>query len=314
MVALRFVVATLSMGLMSTVCAQNYPEKPIRIITGTAGGGSDIAARILVQGIPGPLGQPVVVDNRTTLLAIDAVSKAAADGYTVLVLGGGIWITPLLQKTTWDGARDFAPISMMAREANMIAVHPSMPIKSVKDLIALAKSWPGELNYGTGATGAPSHLGGELFKSMAGVNLTRVPYKGNTAALIAQIGGEIQLTFGALTEALPHTKSGKLRALAVTSLEPSALVPGVPTVAATVPGYESIGLIVIMAPARTAGAIITRLNQEVVRYIRQPSVKDLFLTAGAEVVADSPEQFAAFIKADVTKWTKVIKDAGIKIE
>jgi tripartite-type tricarboxylate transporter receptor subunit TctC len=310
----RIAVATLSLVLTGALSAQTYPEKPVRIITGTAGGGSDIAARILVQGVPATLGQPLVVDNRTTLLAIDAASKAAPDGYTLLVLGGGIWITPLLQKTTWDGARDFAPISLMAREANLIAVHPSMPIKSVKDLITLAKSRPGELNYGTGATGAPSHLGGELFKSMTGVNLVRVPYKGNTAALVAQLGGEIQLTFGALTEALPHTKAGKLRGLAVTSLEPSALLPGVPTVAATVPGYESIGLIVIMAPAKTPAAIVTRLNQEVVRYIRQANVRDMFLSAGAEVVADTPEQFANFIKADVAKWTRVIKEAGIRIE
>ena len=295
------------------VSGQDYPNKPIRIITGGAGGGSDFAARLVAQGITGPLGQPVIVDNRATLPAIDAAAKAPPDGYTLYVGGASLWIFPLLNKVTYDVVRDFSPIALLVREVNVVAVNPSVAAKSVKELIALAKAKPGALNYAMNIAGGPAHLGAELFKSLAGVNIVGVAYKSNAAGVTAVIGGEVQLLISDASELMPHVKSGRLRALAVTSAEPSAMAPGLPTVAASgLPGYESSGMTEIMAPAKTPGPIINRLNQEIARHLNTAEIKERFFSAGAEVVASSPEQLAAIIKSDIAKWGKLIKDAGIK--
>ena len=295
------------------VSGQDYPNKPIRIITGGAGGGSDFAARLVAQGITGPLGQPVIVDNRATLPAIDAAAKAPPDGYTLYVGGGSLWIFPLLNKVTYDVVRDFSPIALLVREVNVVAVNPSVAAKSIKELIALAKAKPGALNYAMNIAGGPAHLGAELFKSLAGVNIVGVAYKSNAAGVTAVIGGEVQLLISDASELMPHVKSGRLRALAVTSAEPSAMAPGLPTVAASgLPGYESSGMTEIMAPAKTPGPIINRLNQEIARHLNTAEIKERFFSAGAEVVASSPEQLAAIIKSDIAKWGKLIKDAGIK--
>lgn len=316
----RFVAGMLSVGLMmlgaGVVFGQDYPNKTIRIVTATAGGGSDFTARIIAQGISGPLGQPVVVDNRTVLLAGEHVSKAPPDGYTLTVMGGSSLILPLLQKkATYDAVRDFAPISLLVRTVNLVAVHPSLPVKSVKELIALAKARPGALNYSSSTVGASSHLGAELFKSMAGVNIVHVPYKGTGASITALISGEVQLTINDVGFIAPHVKSGRLRALAVTSDQPSVLAPGLPTVAASgVPGYELTGWTGMAAPAKTPGAIINRLHQEIVRVLNQPDVKEKYFNTGVETVGSSPEQFAAAMKSEVTQWSKVIKDAGIKVD
>jgi tripartite-type tricarboxylate transporter receptor subunit TctC len=306
--------AGVSMAGSAVVSAQDYPLKPIRIITAGAGGGSDFDSRQIAQGISGPLGQSVIVDNRTTALAAEAVSKAPPDGYTLLVSGATLWIIPLLRKTPWD-VSDFAPISLIERTVNIVAVHPSVPVKSMKELIALARARPGALNYSSGSIGGPAHLASELFKSMTGVNILHIPYSGTAPAITAVISGEVQLAIFDSGIVTPHMKSGKLRGLAVTSAEPSALTPGMPTVAASgLPGYEMTGMTGILAPARTPAAIINRLNQEIVRVLNQPDVKARFLAAEAEIVANSPEQFAAIIKADIVKSSKVIKDAGIKVE
>ncbi|OFW16756.1 MAG: hypothetical protein A3H27_02280 [Acidobacteria bacterium RIFCSPLOWO2_02_FULL_59_13] len=295
------------------VSGQDYPNKPIRIITGGAGGGSDFAARLVAQGITGPLGQPVIVDNRATLPAIDAAAKAPPDGYTLYVGGGSLWIFPLLNKVTYDVVRDFSPIALLVREVNVVAVNPSVAAKSIKELIALAKAKPGALNYAMNIAGGPAHLGAELFKSLAGVNIVGVAYKSNAAGVTAVIGGEVQLLISDASELMPHVKSGRLRALAVTSAEPSAMAPGLATVAASgLPGYESSGMTEIMAPAKTPGPIINRLNQEIARHLNTAEIKERFFSAGAEVVASSPEQLAAIIKSDIAKWGKLIKDAGIK--
>ena len=311
---LRMLPLFLAMSVANLVFAQDYPSKTIRIITGSAGGGSDFNARTVAQGISGPLGQPVIVENRVSLSLGEVGSKAPPDGYLLTVQGGSLWVVTLLQKMPYDVVRDFAPISLISRDVNIVAVHPSLPVKSAKELIALAKARPGTLNYGSGNPGSPSHLAGELFKSMAGAKIVHVAYKGVAPAVTALITGEVQVIIldSALIE--PHAKSERLKALAVTSAEPSALTPGLPTVSATgLPGYEMVGLAGIWAPAKTPAAIINRLNQEIVRYITQPAVKERFLNAGAEVVASSPDQFAAFIKADVAKMGKVIKEAGIKM-
>ena len=320
MLVSRFAVETFWIGLMvlgaGVVSGQDYPNKPIRIVTGGAGGGSDFTSRQIAQGISGSLGQPVVVDNRASgVIAGEIVSKAPPDGYNLTVAGSAFWILQLLRKMPYDAVADFAPVSLISREVNILAVNPSVPATSVKELIALAKAKPGQLNYGSSTPAGPAHLAAELFKSMAGVNIVNVPYKITPMVITALIGGEVHLTIMDAGLVAPHVKTGKLRALAVTSAEPSALTPGLPTVAASgLPGYEVVGLTGIWAPAKTPAAIINRLNQEIVRVLNRADVKERFLNAGSEVVGGSPQEFTAMIKSDIARMSKVIKDAGIKVD
>ena len=312
LIAVALLVALMMPGAAS---GQDYPSRPIRIITAAAGGGSDFTSRVIAQGITGALGQPVIVDNRTAILAAEAVSKAPPDGYSLLVTGTSFWVGPLLQKVPYDAVRDFLPVVQIAREVNIVAVHPSVPARSIRELIALAKARPGELNNAWTVAGSSNHLSGELFKAMAGVNIVGIAYKGSAAGLTALISGEVQLAINDSGIVAPHVKSGKLRALAVTSAEPSALVPGLPTVAASgLPGYEAVSMTGLWAPGKTPATIVNRLNQEIVRFVRTPEAKEKFLGNGAETVGSSPEQFASAITADIAKWGKVIKDAGIKVQ
>ena len=297
------------------IWAQDYPSKPIRIITGAAGGGSDFTSRQIAQAMSPAIGQPVVVDNRaTTILAADGGAKAPADGYYMFMVGSSAWIFQILQKAPYD-ANDFVPISLVERSANIVAVHPSVPAKSIRELIALAKARPGELNYASISIGGPQHLAGELFKSMAGVNITHIPYKANAPAITALISGEVQLYISDVGLLLPHVKTGKMRALAVSSLEKSALVPDLPTVAsAGLPGYEMIGVTGVFAPPKTPATFVSRLNREIVRVLALPDVKERFLTAGVEIIGSTPEQLATKVKADLVGIAKLVKDAGIKIQ
>ncbi len=299
----------------SAVYGQDYPTRPIRIVTGPAGGGGDFTARQIGQGITSSLGQPVIIDNRSGVAQGEAVVKAPPDGYTLFVAGGNVWIAPLLQKTPYDVVRDFSPVAQIERTALVLTVHPSLPVKSVKELVALAKAKPGQLDYASSAIGGTPHLAVELFKYMAGVNIVRIPYKGSAPALTGLMSGEAHMTITDVGLAAPHTKSGRLRSLAVTSAQPSALAPGLPTVAASgVPGYEAIGMTGMFAPAKTPPAIINRLNQEILRTLGQPDVKERFLNSGVEPAPSSPEQFAAAVKSDIDKLGKLIKNAGIKSE
>ncbi len=298
--------------------AQNYPIKPVRIVTAESGGGADFMSRMIAQELTASLGQQVVVENRggaSGAIAAQAVAKAPADGYTLLFYSNGIWTLPLLQDVPYDPVKDFAPLTLVATSPNMIVVHPSMPVRSVKELIALAKARPGELNYSMGGTGTTPHLAAELFKSMAGVNLVRVNYKGAGPALNDLIAGQVQLTFATTASGTPHVKSGRLRALAVTSAEPSALAPGLPTVAASgLPGYESVASYGMFSTARTPAALVSRLNQEIVRVLDRAEVKEKLVNTGVEAVGGSPEGFAAMIRLEMLKWGKVIKDAGLRGE
>ena len=311
------IVCRVSIGMVmigvAVASAQEYPAKPIRIVTSAAGGGSDFTARQVAQGISGPLGQPVIVDNRAGgIIAAEVVSKSPPDGYT-LTMQGALWIVPLLSKAPYE-VSDFAPIVQTERIVNIVAVHPSVPVKSVKDLIALAKARPGELNYASVSIGGSTHLAVELFKSMAGANIVHVPYKGAAAAVPALMSGEVQLMIFDAGVLAPHVKSGKMRALAVTSAQPSALFPALPTVAASgLPGYESGAMAGLFAPAKTPKAVIDRLNLEIVRVLNRPDVKERFVAAGLEIVGSTPEEFAAAIRADTARLSKVIKDAGIKV-
>ena len=303
--------------LIAGAAAQTYPVKPMRILTGGAGGGSDFTARLVAQGLTLVLGQQVIVDNRASGIIPGAtVAKAPPDGYTLLVISGTLWLSPFLQNNVpFDAIRDFAPISMVNRAPNILVVHPSIAANTVKDLIALAKSTAGGLSYSSGSTGASSHLAGELFKAMAGVNLVRIPYKSGATEIADLIGGQVKLSFGTAASVTPHIKSGKLRALAVTSLQSSALAPGLPTVAASgLPGYDSGTVTGLLAPARTSPAIIERLHREVVQFINTPQTQERLLSAGVEAVAGTPREFTDYIKADIVKWGKVIKDAGIVAE
>jgi tripartite-type tricarboxylate transporter receptor subunit TctC len=295
----------------SATCGQPYPNKPIRIVTSVPGGSDDFASRLVAQGITGPLGQPVVIDNRGGTLRFEIVAKAVPDGYTLLVASSPFYIEPLLRKTEYDAIKDFAAVVMIDRAPNLLVVHPSLAANSVKDLIALGKANPGALNYGSGSTGSSTHLAGELFKSMAGVNIVRIPYKSGGTAVTDLVGGHVQLMFATPASAAPHVKSGKLRALGVTSAEPSALLPGVPTIASSLPGYEIIGLDAVYAPAKTPATAITLLNREIVRYLKTNEAREKFLAIGSEAVGSSPEQLAAAVKADIARLGKVIKDAGI---
>ena len=317
MLQLRFLAGMLSVGVMvlsaGGVYGQDYPNKPIRIVTTAAGSGGDFPSRIIAQGISGPLGQPVIIDNKSGgLFASETVAKAPADGHTLVVNGASLWISPLLRKVSYDPVGDFSPISLLVREVFIVALHPSVAANNVKELIALAKSRPGELNFGSAGSGGANHLAAELFKSMAGIKIVHVPYKGAGAAITAVISGEVQLIFGSATAIMPLTKSMKVRPLAVTSDEQSTLYPTLPTVAAFLPGYESVSKTAVFAPARTPQPIINRLHDEIVRLLNQAEVKEKFFNAGAEVVGSSPEQLAVTMKSEMIRLSKVIKEAGIR--
>jgi tripartite-type tricarboxylate transporter receptor subunit TctC len=301
------------LALMFIACAvhaQPYPSKPVRIVTTEPGSGNDLVARLIAAGLSGNLGQQVIVDNRG-ILAGEIVAKAPPDGYTLLAYGSPFWLAPFIRNNVgYDPVRDFAAVTLSASSPNILVVHPSLPVNSVRELIALAKARPGELNYGSSSTGATPHLAAELFKSMAGVNIMRVPYKGSGAALNDLIGGQVQLMFPNAGAATPHVKSGRLRALAVTTAQPSVLAPGLPTMAASgLPGYESVSPFGIFAPAGTPAVIINRLNQEIVRVLITAEVKERLYNVGVEVVGGSPEQLMVTMKSEMAMWGKVIRDA-----
>jgi tripartite-type tricarboxylate transporter receptor subunit TctC len=300
----------------SAVCAQTYPNRPIRFVTAAAGGGNDVAARVIAQGLTERFGQQVIVDNRGGAhVPANTVAKAPPDGYTILVQNNTVWVAPLLEKTAYDHFRELAPITLTARAPNVLVVHPSLPAGSVKDLIALAKAAPGSINYASGVVGSSNHIAGELFKAMAGVDLMRIGYKGSGPALIDVMAGQVKVMFATTTSSSGHLKSGKLKALAVTSAQPSALLPDLPTVASSgVPGYVAESIYGVWAPAKTPAAVQSLLHQEIVKVLAVPQNRDRFFSSGAEIVASTPQQFAAEIKAESTRLEKVFKSAGIKAE
>jgi tripartite-type tricarboxylate transporter receptor subunit TctC len=317
---LRFVLMALSMIVTATaalaVYAQAFPARPVRIVTAEVGGGSDFTARQIAQGLSGSLGQQVIVENRPSgFIPGEIVSRAQPDGYTLLLFNTILWTAPLIQKAPYDPVKDFSPVALIGSTPSVLVVNPSLPVKSVADLVALARSKPGELNYGSTGTGAANHLAAEMFKAMAGLDLVRVNYKGGSLALNGLIGGEIHLMFTTPITGAPHVRSGKLKVLAVTSAEPSALAPGVPTMAAAgLPGYESIATYGVFAPAKTPRTIIDRLNEAIVRLLNRPDVKERFFNTGMEIVAGSPERLAATMRSDVGRLGKMIKAAGIRTE
>jgi len=310
----------LACGLAPLATGQTYPAKPIRmIVPWNPGGTSDTIARILGQKMTETWGQPVVVDTRagaSGIIGTELAMRAPADGYTLLHANMSQWATnPSLYKTKYNTLRDFAPVSRVAAAPQLLVVYPAVPVKSVQDLIRLAKEKPGELNFGSGGAGTLAYPAGELFKTLAGVNLVHVPYKGTILALNDLLGGRIQIVFSDMPIALPHAKSGRVRALAVTSAKRTPLVPDMPTVAeAGVPGYALENSWGVFVPKRVPQAIIKKLNVEIVRVHALQDVRDRYASFGLEAVSSSPEQFAQVIKADAAKFSKIIKATGAKVD
>ena len=294
--------------------AQGCPTKPVRFVTSEPGGGNDIVARVLAEGLTASLGQRVIVDNRG-IVAAEIAKNASPDGYTLLVYGANIWLLPYLrERVAWDPLRDFAPITIAVQLPNVLVVHPTVPVKTTREFIDYARTRPGKLDYAAGTIGVSPHLAAELFKSMTALDLVRVPYKGGGPALNGLIAGETQVMFPNVGSVMTHMKSGRVRALGVSSAQPSALAPGLPTIASVVPGYEFVAVICLYAPTKTPRAIVEQLNREAARVLKAPDVKERLFNAGNEVVANSAAEFAAYMKADMQKMGKVIKDAGIRAE
>ena len=322
----------MSVGKFSTMCGtltilvagcgaawgQSYPIKSLRIVTSGPGSGADLVSRLLAQGLTPRLGQQVVVDNRTGsgVIAVQAVTKSQPDGSTVLLYGSNIWLLPFMKDDVpYDPVRDFLPITLAANSPNVLVVHPSLPVRSVKELIALAKSRPNELNYASGITASTPHMAAELLKSLAKISLTKVTYTGTSQALTDLMSGEVQLMFPVAAAGMPYVKAGRLRGLAVTSARPTELASGLPTMqSAGLPDYESVLMLGVYAPAKTPAATARFLNQEIVKTLSNAELKEKLFHAGADVVASSPEALMAAVKTDMARWGKVIKEAGIRAD
>lgn len=293
--------------------AQSYPSKYVKIITAAPGSANDLVARIVGQEMVKSLGQQVVVENRGGL-AIEATLRAPADGYTVMFYGSAVWTTPLMREDIeWHPLRDLVPIALAVDSPNVLVVHPSLPVKSVKELVALAKARPRMLNYGAGTPGASPHLSTELFKAMTGTEIVRIGYKGTGPSVAALLAGEVQMMFAGAGSVTTYIRSGKLRALAVASETRSALVPGVPTVSeAGVPGYESASRMGYFAPAKTPMAIVDRLNRDINQALDNPEVKGRLFDSGIETVGGKPHEFSEMIAREMAKWGKLIRDGRLR--
>ena len=301
--------------------AQPYPSKAVRMVVPfAAGAGSnDIMARLTAQKLGDSLGQQFVVDNRpgaSGIIGCDIVAKAQPDGYTVLMMSLTFTVNPsLFKKLPYDTVKDLTPVTMVASAPLMLVVHPSIPVKSVAEFIAYAKANPGRLNFGSGGPGTTPHLAGEMLKTMAHLDVTHIPYKGGAPALSDLVVGQIQFMLENIPGTLPFAKAGKLRALAVTDLKRSPLLPDLPTLDESgLKGYQIVGWNGLFVPVGAPSAVINRLHAEVVKALALPDVKERLATMGADGVGDTPQHFTAFIKAEIPKWAKVVKDAGLKVE
>lgn len=300
--------------------AQGYPSRAVRVVAPfPPGGGTDLFARAVAQKLTSSLGQTFVVDNRAGaggMIGADLIAKAPPDGYSLLITSSSTHsINPhLTRKMPYDALRDFVPVINIASAPNVLVLHPSVPVRTVADLIKLAKSRPGALNYASNGTGTLSHLTGEMFKLQAGISLVHIPYKGGPPAVIDLVAGQVSALFAAAPTVLPQVRAGKLRAIAVTGARRSASTPDLPTVAETLPGFDSVQWWAMFAPAGTAADIVERLNGEVARIVTDSEVKARFAAEGAEPAGGSAREFAAFVKADYDKWGKLVKAIGIRPE
>ena len=307
--------------IAATAVAQGtaYPAKPVRIVVPSSpGGGTDILARVLAQKLSESQGQQFVVENRPgagQVIGIEAVARSAPDGYTLLMAASAIVINEVLYaKPPYDTLRDFVPVTLGASLPNILVVHPALPVKSVRELIALAKARPGQLNYSSAGSGTSPHLSMELFRLMAGITLTHVPYKGTGPATVDLVAGQVQLSMPNVLTALPQIKGGKLRGLGVTSAKRATGLPDIPAIAETLPGYEAIQWYGLLAPAGTPREIVNKVQAETARILVLPEVKARLAADGADAVGNRPEEFAAYIRTEIAKWGKVAKAGGIKLE
>ena len=298
-----------------------WPTKPVRfVVPFPAGGSTDVVGRLIAEHLRQGLGQSFVIDNRAGAggtTGSDAVAKAAPDGYTMLIgtssthaIASGLYGA----KLPYDQVKDFAPVTLLGSATILLVVHPSVAAKSVPELIALAKAKPGTLNFASSGNGGVSHLTGEYFKSLAGVEMQHVPYKGDTPMIIDLVAGRVSLAFGTAVAFLPYVQKGALNSLAVTNAKPSPVAPNLPTVAATLPGFEALQWFGLLMPAGTPADIVAKLNAEVVKILKLPEVRERLQAMGIEIAGNSPEQFAAFMRSETTKWGRIVKDSGAKID
>ena len=318
---------TLRMAVALTLCvtsllapAQPFPSRPVRIIVGfPPGGGTDIVARTLSPRLSEALGQPVVIDNRggaSGLVATELAAKSAPDGYT-LFMGtlGNLSVNPLLfPKIPFDVARDFAPVTQVVSVTFMLYVHPSLPVKTVRQLIVLAKERAGQLNYASSGSGGAPHLAAELFNSLAGVKLVHIPYKGSGPSFTDLLSGQVPITFTTLTQGLQYVKSNRLRAVATLSPARTPVLPDVPTVSETLPGYEVVNWFGLVVPVMTSRDVVARLHDDFIKVLQTPEVKEKLVAQGTDPVGSTPEEFGAFMKAETAKWARVIREANIRAD
>jgi tripartite-type tricarboxylate transporter receptor subunit TctC len=310
---------TAVMLIMTAVAQAQYPAKPVRMIVGyPPGGPTDVLARVVSQKLAEAWGQQVIVDNRpgaSGLIGAEQTVRAAPDGYTLLMVPVTYAVVPsMLAKMPFDAEKDLAPVAQVASAPFILVVHPTLPVKTVKDLVALAKSRPGQLNYASASPGGMPHLAGELFNGMAGVKMVHIPYKGAAPATIDLVGGHVLLMFNNMLSAMPHVKSGRLRAVAVTSLKRSAAIPELPAIAETLPGYEANGWYAAFAPAATPRELVAKINGDMNRAMRMPDVTQRLAGDGVEPVGTTPEQFGAYLRQEMAKWGKVARASGAKID
>ncbi len=317
---LRLLATILPLLLASgTACAQDYPAKPIRLIVSSAAGGStDTIARLVGQKLTPALGQSVIIENRPGAggnIGDNFVAKSVPDGYTLLVAGGSLAVNvTLYRKLPFDAVKDLVPVAHLCVVTGMTVVHPSLPARSIGDLITLARARPGQINYASASSGSITHLAGELFKYMSKIEIVHIPYRGSGPALSDLLGGQVSLMFPNMPGTIQHVQAGRLRALAVNSAKRSPLLPNVPTVAETVPGFEAGTWFGVLAPASTPAAIVARLNGEIVKTLATPDFAERLKAEGAIAVGGSPEQFGAFIRSEIEKWGRIVRDSVTRID
>jgi len=299
---------------------ETYPVRPVRVVIGLApGGGTDIQARLFSQKLSENLGRPFVVENRAGAggtIAYAQVAKSPPDGYTLLGVTSGYTITPAVySKLPYDPLNDFAPISLVAQAPFLLLAHPSLPVRTVGDLLVLARTKPAMLDCGSAGHGSSTHMAFELFRTLAGVNIAHIPYKGTGPALIDAMAGQVHMLFGNVLSSMTHVKTGKLRALAVTTAKRSMVLPDLPTVSESgVPGYQNSTWFGLLAPAGTPAAVLSRLNAELVKTTQSPDIVERLAPDGGEPVGSTPEQFGRHLALEIARWRKVVKDAGMKVE
>jgi tripartite-type tricarboxylate transporter receptor subunit TctC len=315
-----FLAAGLACTGAAHAAAPAYPSKPIRmVITYPPGGNTDLVGRALAQKMSETMGQQVVIDNRGGaggIIGTMITAQAAPDGYTIMLgTSAGMVLNPLLSaKLPYDPIRDFAPVSLVIVVPQLLVTNPALPAKTVKDLVALARAKPGQLNAGSSGVGTPNHLGVELLKSLAGIDIVHVPYKGGAAAITDLIGGQVQLVFSSVPSVLPQIKAGRLHAMGVGSAKRSAILPQVPAIAESVPGYEYTTWYGIFAPAATPKPIVARLNADIVAILATPQIRDYFTNQGGDPESSTPQALANYMREETARWAKTIKTAGIRIE